>query len=162
MRLEENLNAYGYPLDGRSGKNWHVLWKVRKVMNDESATITIMGGKTIVVEFDAPLSFEDEEKLKELMTDKHLFDPVFPGFVNEVDSNVFVIQDAFMRIAFFNSWIESMGIENLDAMIFAVASDPVNHPTEYDRMEVHFSRLLTASERAKVEEGYARLGGWKA
>lgn len=154
------MKTYRYPLGGRSGKNWHVLWKIRKLLGIETCNLYFTL-KEILVEFETPLPPDQEAKLVELMADENLFKAGMPGFVSEVDSNIFVVQDAFMRIGFFNNWIKSMGIENLDAMVWAVASDPVNNPTEYDRMEIHFSRLLTHSERVKVEEGYARLGSWK-
>jgi hypothetical protein len=155
------METYRYPLDGRSGKNWHVLWKIDKVLGFSaySASFTL---KEILVGFETALSPDQEAKLAELMADESLFKAGLAGFVGDIDSNVYVVKDVFMHTKKFKAWIESIGIDDLDATVWAVESDPVNSPKVHDRMEIHFNRLLTHSERVQVESGYARLGSWKA
>lgn len=155
------MERYTYPLNGRSGKIWHVSWKIWKVLGFEPDRMA-RTQTSFSVEFETPLTTEQETDLDNLMTDATLFDPQLSGFISGTGTNVFVVNDLFMSTEHFQAWIDGMGISGLDAIIFAVESDPIGNPGVYDRMEIHFNKILTNPEKNKVVAAYAAAGDWQA
>lgn len=153
------MAEYRYDLDGRSGKFWHVVWKVRKMYEVAipSGTVPELTGMSIaateiVLRFAEPLTTEQENWLATLITDPDLFAPHMTGFVT-VPGNVWAIIDVFEDMEDFNAWIDSMGISGLRGMLFEDADG---------NMEVHFNRTLTKQEKTDVLQAYQALGNWKA
>ena len=143
-------HSYSYPRDERSGRAWHMRFKVNELIGEmpESA----ISEDAIVLTFKVDLDTEEQVKLGSLMARPDLFEPSHAGYIDTA-KQVLLIEDAFDNEKVFNEWIEKMGIPDLKAMYFAIGRT---------HMEVHFSRVLSQPERQDILKAAKNLMSWKA
>lgn len=154
------MATYSYDINGRSGKRWHIIIKVEKVIGIKPG-VSITSNDKIHLRFPTDLTIQQETDLDALMTDPTLFEPRLTGFVED-PGQVVTIEDVFMSMERFNNWIASLGISGLEAMQFAVESDPIGNPGVYDIIELHFNRAISVQEKKDIIDGYKALVNWKA
>ena len=150
---------YPFPLDGRAGKMWHMMYKIQRIVGlypKASRNMT-----RILLIFDQQLDSTQETDLNTFMARSDIFDAGHVGF-QATGTNVFVVKDLFHNKAALDAWVASMGISGADAMMFAVEGDPIGNPGVYDEIHIHFNKLLTTPEKHDVENAYSDAGDWQA
>ncbi|GAG03661.1 unnamed protein product [marine sediment metagenome] len=151
---------YEFPLDGRSGKMWHMTYKVHRVVGLKPGAAR--NSTRILLMFNQALDSTQEADLNTFMARADIFDAIHTGFIEGTGTNVFVVKDLFYSRAAIDAWIASMGISGLDGMMFAVESDPIGNPGIYDEIHIHFNKLLTQQDKKKVANAYSGAGDWQA
>ena len=151
---------YPFPRDGRDGKMWHMMYKIERIVGLKPGASR--NSTRILLFFDQALDSTQETDLNAFMAQADIFDAIHTGFIEGTGTNVFVVKDLFHNRAALDAWIASMGISGLDAMMFAVESDPIGNPGVYDEIHIHFNKLLTQPEKKDVENAYSDAGDWQA